>query len=279
MTPEDRKYLRTLVRTMYDYQDMRIRTDNRVRVKADGTPMQESTMADAQISEKDYSTIEYIRINTKSNEEKLMKEIEAIIEAEPLWTNFLSSVRGCGHKMAAVIMSEFDIHRADTVSKMWQFAGLNPGMVRGKQVIKITKKTDQSQIIRKYINKEGKECGIILSDEMIRGDRRKEGFVSPYNAFLRTKLCGVLADGMIKAQGKPGSVGKSYALDYYYPYKARLEQEDGWKDESKGHRDRAAKRYMIKMFIQDLYQNWRTIEGLTVRVPYQEEYLNHKHVI
>jgi hypothetical protein len=61
-------------------------------------------------------------------------------------------------------------------------------------------------------------------------------------------------------------------------YKNRLANEEGWKDESDGHRDHAAKRYMVKMFLKDLYVAWRTMEGLPVRVPYQEEYLNHVHV-
>ena len=95
---------------------------------------------------------------------------------------------------------------------------------------------------------------------------------------------GVLADGFIKAQAP-------YALDYYYPYKERLEQSEkkvkhrsggkvelmAWKDVSKGHRDMAAKRYMIKMFLKDLYAVWRGLEGLDVREPYQEQYLGHKH--
>ena len=44
-----------------------------------------------------------------------------------------------------------------------------------------------------------------------------------------------------------------------------------------GHIDRMSKRYMIKMFLQDLYVAWRTLEGLSVRKPYAEEYLDKKH--
>lgn len=89
-----------------------------------------------------------------------------------------------------------------------------------------------------------------------------------------------MADGFIKCQNM-------YALNFYYPYKARLAQEENtvlhcgkmvaWKDVSDGHRDRSAKRYMIKMFLKDLYVAWRMIEGLPVRPSYQEEYLGHIH--
>jgi len=285
MTPEERKNLKALVRTMYDYQQMRIVTSARLRMKADETCIDESCMDDAEISEKDYDVIEYTRLSSQKTEKRIAKEIKKIVESHPLWNKFFKEVRGCGPLMAGAILSEFDIERATTVSKMWQFAGLNSGLVRGKKIVKITKKTDMSNIIKEYENMASEKCGIIVSDEMIRGDKKLAGFVSPYNSWLRTKLCGVLAGGMIKASR--GETGKNYAMDYYYPYKTRLEQEENcvmhcgketpWKDVSPGHRDKAAKRYMIKMFIKDLYVVWRSIEGLPVREPYQVEYLGHKH--
>lgn len=262
MTLAARTELRALVRTMYDYQDMRIRTAGRLRLKADDTPQDETNMQPAEKSESNYGVVESVKLDTQSIEGRLKKEIEKEVKAQPIWDAFFDGVKGCGPLMAAVCLSEFDIEKATTVSKMWQFAGLNPGMVRGKK--------------RKEL-KNG-EFEIYATDEMVRGDRRTPGYVAPYNAWLRTKLVGVLADCMVKAQS-------SYALDYYYPYKARLEQEETtvvngkpWKDESKGHRNNAAKRYMIKMFLRDLYVAWRTIEGLPVRQPYQEEYLGHTHV-
>lgn len=43
------------------------------------------------------------------------------------------------------------------------------------------------------------------------------------------------------------------------------------------HRHAAANRYMIKMFIQALWLEWRTLEGLEVNAPYAEAYLGRKH--
>ena len=113
--------------------------------------------------------------------------------------------------------------------------------------------------------------------------------MSPYNSWLRTKLCGVLADSFIR--------GKTYyAMMFYYslhvPVKKREELGFGrmdlsenicestgkmWKDESEGHRHMYARRKMIKQFLIDFHIAWRTIEGLPVRPSYQEEYLGHKH--
>lgn len=284
MKKEKRKELRALVRTMYDYQDMRLRVAGRLRLNSEDVPIDETFMDDAEINLKDYQTLEFVKKSTSQVEKKLKKEIERIVESESIYNEFFVNVAGCGPLMSAVCLSEFDIEMATTVSKMWQFAGLNSGLIKGKKIIKITKKIDMSQIIRQYENKKGEKCGIILTNELIRGDKQVAGFISPYNAWLRTKLSGVLASNMIKAQN---AKGKSYAIDFYYPYKKRLENSEKevlhlgkmmpWKNVSKGHRDNASKRYMIKMFLQDLYVAWRSMEGLSVREPYQEEYLGHQH--
>src|SRR5215471_13088108 len=50
-----------------------------------------------------------------------------------------------------------------------------------------------------------------------------------------------------------------------------------WSEASKAHRDRAARRKMIKAFLQDLYVAWRELEHLPVREPYVQEYLGRKH--
>lgn len=309
MDKEKRKELRAMVRTMYDYQDMRLRTAGRLRLNASDMIVDETNMDDAEIIEKDYDTLEYVKVATSQVEKKLLKEIHSMIKDENIYKKFFKKVRGCGPLMSAVCLAEFDIVEAETVSKMWQFAGLNPGMVQGKKIVKITKDTDMSKIIREYENKKGEKCGIIKVDEMVRADRKNPGFVLPFNAWLRTKLCGVLAGSIIKSSVRwidipadeyvespytrikekkfqKATVKSEYAK-LYLEYKFRLEHEENevmhcgkmvpWKDVTPGHRDNAAKRYMIKMFLKDLYAAWRQVEGLPVRAPYQEEYLGHVH--
>ena len=43
------------------------------------------------------------------------------------------------------------------------------------------------------------------------------------------------------------------------------------------HRHRAAIRYMVKRLLADMWVAWRTLEGLSVRPPYAEEYLKRVH--
>jgi hypothetical protein len=267
--------LRILVKSFYDYQLMRVRLSNRLQIKKDGTSMKEHPKNDETflVEKKETEVRDFIQEminNTKKSEDLLLEEITNKVKMTSLWKLFLSKVKGCGPLMAAVIISEFDIEKAVTVSKMWAFAGISPGTTRARKWNK-----DKTEIIK--------------TNTLVPQDRKTPGYLCPYNQWLRTKLIGVLASGMIKSKS-------DYAINFYYPMhtpKTRKEElgegrydiEENictrtgkpWKDESDGHRNNAAKRKMMKMFIRDLYLSWRTIEGLPVRVPYEEEYLGVIH--
>lgn len=260
---QDRQAVRMLVRAREDFQDMRKRMDSRIGRKADGTAQ---NIEQRELRSEDAEMFSEISKAARDQEKFTEKELKKILKRFPVYTEFLSKVKGVGEVAAGWIISEYDIEKATTVSKLWQFTGLNPGKVQGK------KRVD---------HKDG-SFSLVPTGEMVPGDRRTPGYVAPFNKRLRTAMVGVLAEGFIKAQS-------SYALEYYYPYKERLANEASkiegesqdkgkmWSEVSKGHRDKAAKRYMIKMFLKDLYVAWREIEGLPVRAPYQEEYLGHKH--
>lgn len=180
----------------------------------------------------------------------------------------------------------FDIHVATTVSKMWQYAGMNPGLVCGKKSVTQSKyKPEMGDIVGELPpNKEGEKRFVIKTSEMIRGDKLTPGFLSPYNTELKRHLLGVMAPNFIKS--------KSEYVIHYYNTKERLSQSERlvdhvkkggkaeqipWKDVTKGHRSDAAKRKMVKMFLMDLYAFWREFEGLSVRKPYAEEFLGKVH--
>lgn len=270
-TPEQNKQtVRMMVRAREDFQRMRKNMDNRIGRKADGTSQDLENMTERIMDEVDVETFTAIADAARTQEKAIEKHLKEVLKRFSVYNEFLVNVKGVGHIAAGWILAEFDIHRATTVSKLWQFAGLNPSMVRGKKRVE---------------NKDG-SFSLVLTGEMVRGDKLTAEHIAPFNKRLRAALVGVMGDGFIKAQNE-------YCMRYYYPYKARLEQEESmvseiskkgqkakdvaWKDATKGHRDRAAKRYMIKMFLRDLYVAWRTLEGLEVREPYQEEYLGKKH--
>ena len=266
-TLEDVMAVRLLVRAREDFQSQRKRMDNRMGRKADGDAQNVQERA---IHAEDAELFVGISDAARQQEAEIEKKLKKVLKRFPVYTEWMLNVKGVGTIAAAQIIGNIDIHKATTVSKIWQYCGLNPGMVEGKKRVE---------------NADG-TFKLIPTGKLIRGDKLTAGFVAPYNKNMRTALCGVLADGFIKAQAP-------YALEHYYPYKERLANSEkvteeirkagakaesiAWKDAKPAHRDRAAKRKMIKAFLSDLYVAWRTLEGLEVRPPYQEQYLGHKH--
>jgi hypothetical protein len=282
MKSQNQVALLMYVRAREDFQDMRKRMDNRLGRKADGSP--QALKEERYFSIEDVENFNAIALEARRNEKQVEKMLAKTLARFPIWTEFLSNVKGVGEIAGAWIIGSIDIGEAGTVSKIWQYAGLNPGLVRGKKRIPVKEYKPEMGEIVTVIKQDGKDKDyVVLSDSLVKGDRPTSGFILPYNKRLRTALVGVLASGFIKAKS-------DYALSFYYPMKARLEQEsnpldsvgtrdDGkpWESVSKGHRDMAAKRYMVKMFLRDLYVAWRTVEGLPVREPYSVEYLGKVH--
>ena len=233
MNEKQKKSIRVLTCVYYDYQRERLMLEGRLGLKKDGEIKKG-------IPERDETML--VELRSRYDEVKVMgegvfKDLAEVVHKHPLWYNFLTDIKGCGETMAAVIISEFDIHKAPTVSNLWSFAGFAPG--KDKKV-------------------KGKKC--------------------PFNQFLRAKLCGVLGSSFLKSN--------SPYRQYYDNMKNRLNAED-WGEVSKrptdpkkpkaGHQHNAAIRYMVKMFLKDLYIAWRTLENLPVRKPYSEEYLGKSH--
>jgi len=302
----DKGIVRMLLRTRLKFQDVRKAQDNQIGRKADGKD-QNLTIGKA-IQADDWEMFIRIADEARRQEKEIEKDLDKRLKRFSIH-DWLKQQKGVGTIAMATILGHFDIYKATTVSKMWQFAGLNPGLIRGKKSVKKKDyKPEMGEIERELppTRKEEKRI-IVITDTLIRGDQNAPGFLSPFNKTLRTALVGVLADGFIKAQAP-------YALDHYYalhiPEQYRTDKEKMkakphfagqygrldlseritqerkkggkiievmWKDTTDGHRDRAAKRKMIKEFLKDLYAEWRKVEGLEVRVPYAEEYLGKMH--
>lgn len=256
--PEPTKMaIRILVKTYYDYQRERMMVDGRMRIKKNGEIKKDADDIDQALVVHLYEQRKFLL----ESEMELQKEIAKVISKHPLWQTFLKDVKGVGPVIAAVLISEIDIQKATTASKIWQFAGMNPGMVRGK----VWKKLHGQRIM-------------VATDTRVRGDKKTKGFVCPYNAFLKRVLLGILGPSFLKCNSP-------YA-EIYHDTRHRLESMD-WgvasahptdrKRPKANHQHRAANRKMVKQFLVDLYIAWRQIEGLPVRPPYSEEYLGKKH--
>lgn len=289
---------KSLIRSLYDLQSMRIQIGNRIVAEIKvrlgqipGTTEESLTpegkqyikevraefkrIADAFVLHKasDYVKVDYESYHIITdmvmlifvqqyedqieNEEKTVKLIKKVIEAHPMWDHFLKDTKGIGPLMSAVCLSELDIAKADTISKFWAYAGYDVVTTTnnaGELVGKGRGRYKEHLVDKPYIDKDG-------------NDATKKSIT--FNPFLKTKLH-VLAECFIKIKTC------KYRI-VYDDYKNRIENMPAHQEKTKGHRHSMAIRYMIKMFLKDLWIAWRELEGLEVTASYHEDKLGHKH--
>ena len=195
------------------------------------------------------------------SEKRAENDMATALANFPIYTEWLSKIKGIGPTMGGVIISTINIHKADTPASIWAYAGLdvvildnegNPdGRGRGRYTGHLVEYA--------YTAKDGTQ-------------KTKKGIT--FSPFLKTKLVGVLADIMVKHRTP------KYRLEYDN-YKARITEREliltqealtsgnvKFKVRTPKHLNRMAMRYMIKRFLVDLYMEWRAMEGL----PITEEY-------
>lgn len=282
--------LKTIVRGAYDIQKLRIQMGNRIvgnfKSKLGQTPSKTEETIDAEgkkilkdlrgsfkkitdgikglPKQRGFAGDEVIDsytelvllaqyLDLERSEANHFKMLGDVLNEYVIYVDFLEQVRGIGPALAGVIVSEIDITKATYPSSLWAYAGLDvasdgKGRSRRKEHL----------IDSEYINKAGEIA-------------TKKGIT--FNPFLKTKLVGVMGPSFLKS-GKDGEYAK-----VYYEYRNRLENHAVYKEESKGHRHNMAIRKMVKMFLIDLYNVWRPLEGLSVAPTYEEAKLGHKHKV
>lgn len=279
--------IKTMVRGAYDVQQLRIQMGNRIVANFKAKLGQEPSKPEDELGAEELKILSNLRTHYKKitdgvktfprqahfkgdevisdytelclisqyvgledEEATHFSRLGSILKDYPVYSQFLSGVRGIGPAMAGVIVSEIDITKAKYSSSLWAYAGLDvapDGTGRSRK--------EGSLVKKEYTNKKGETA---------------ERLSITFNPFLKTKLMGVLAGSFLRSNNER-------YRKIYDDYKNRLENHPNWTDKTKGHRHNAALRYMMKMFLIDLYVNWRTIEGLEVHPSYQESKLGHMH--
>jgi hypothetical protein len=254
----NREGLREAVRHFYDIQTIRMQHSGRISKKAAG--------GEAVVSEEQ-------RLAWESQVKRLEKvEAEALAEVKD---------KLAGISFWEVLGREVDIERADTVSKLWRFAGLAPVIAwRCGACSRVVARTETGW---EHMKRRANERVCVLEKDVLRegqvrdsgsSERSKKGEKRHYNLFLKTKLLGVLAGSFMRAnKGEGNHVWRPV----YDNYKHRLESSGRFT--SPGQLHKASARYMIKMFLIEFWKEWRKHEGLPVREPYQVEKLGHRHVV
>lgn len=148
-TPQQaRMALRKYVENFYDFQERRLQVQLRTTPKAAGAEM---------------VLAEFDKIKLEESMERLMEaekialdDITACLNRIPFYRDVLSDktrYKGIGPTMAGVILSSFDIVKADTSSKMWAFAGLAPEPCKRCKICDtIVEPIDQKSYSRRYVH-------------------------------------------------------------------------------------------------------------------------------
>lgn len=183
------------------------------------------------------------------HEEASFRSLEHVLTDFSIYP-FLKATKGIGPAMAAVIISELDPAKAQHPSSFWKLSGLDvaedgKGRSRRKEHL----------VTVAYTDREGNPA-----------ERQSITF----NPFLKTKLVGVLGPSFLKAKNE------DYAPSYYN-YKNRLEHHPDHKEKTKLHKHNMANRYMVKLFLIDLWKAWRAVEGLPVHGAYHDDKLGIVH--
>jgi hypothetical protein len=187
-------------------------------------------------------------IALEQQERRQFIELGHELELIPIYTEFLDGVRGIGPAMAAVIVSTLDPHKAQYVSDFWAYAGLDVASDgRGRS------RRKEHLVEREYTNAAGEQATRMSIT---------------YNPWLKTKLMGVLASSFLRSN--------SPYRELYDSYRHRKENTPDL-DWNKGHIHFASMRYMVKIFLKDLWVCWRELEGLDVGMSYAEKKLGIKH--
>ena len=200
-----------------------------------------------QVCSKYYKNLyEYLQVRECYNsiiaEKEMDESIAQNIVRHPLWIYYLGQIRGIGPIGAARIITTLDLDRAKHVSSFWKFTGLDvvidpeTGEGQGRS------KKKEHLIRRKYINKEGKE------------DERDS---VTYDPRFKSSLMGVICGNLMKQNA---GYKKIYD-DYRYRKTVENDTLDPEKKRTKAHIHKMALRYMGKVFLKDLFINWRKLEG------------------
>lgn len=113
----DSNVVRALVEDYYDVQDVRIRSNSRIRAFKDGVSPQKI------LEVKEMTGDPLILI-----EKQIKKKIRDSVKECNIWTEWLDHIKGIGPILAGGLIANIgDIGNFDTISKLWRYSGLAVG--------------------------------------------------------------------------------------------------------------------------------------------------------
>lgn len=286
LQPVDRSavIIRTMVRSVYDLQGIRIQMGNRITANwKSKLGLMSEGLNEAQLEKQEKKVLKQLRDDYKritdgiikegddaaskiptarkfkgtelidsyaelvlvdqymqilSSEERMFRSLTTVLKDNPVYMEFLQHVDGVGPAMAAVLLSEIDLSRANYPSSLWKLAGLDTvtvgkyvdangveGTIPGWQIEEfhalngpdaIMMAHDRYPVTLVNVGRSKQEHCLVWKDYKAADGTIKKKKSITFNPFLKTKLVGVLAGSFLKVgtstvNGK--KVGKANRLE------------------------------------------------------------------
>ena len=229
---------------------------------------------------------------------KAEKVILEVLETLPIWNNYMVNVKGCAARIGSMILVQMkDVARFPTISALWSYCGLTSSYVIAQCEGHIDPKTKKRVGVHKMLISsdqhhttcpvmckhedeivDGEEMSFDASDKKVCGQpltiiervtnkapKRRKGYHFLFNTKLKTAAW-KLSNQFVKQ-------GSDFYKEIYKNRKAL--DAIAHPEYSKGHINNMALRKLSKIFLANLWLNWRVMEGLPIRAPYAIEYLGH----
>lgn len=263
---ENRRYYRALTDTYTSLQKLRIASSNRIKAILQEFDEKE------EIRE---SVLNEIVDDLIKMEKSIGKEVKRILKNNPIYTEFLSKVKGLGAILSLRLLSiKWDLTKPLT---SWNaYAGLVPHVYKcrcknGHKIllpsdpeIKPTRCYFVTKVERDKKTKQliFKRCGEIVKSGEKAPCRRYDGYAIFWNPKVKNTfyLIGT-------SLAKTGKFYKNIYKKWKDTYLAKGLRE--------GHAIFCGLRKTEKLFLAHFYQAYHEILGLDYREPYQFEYLKH----
>lgn len=228
-----------------------------------------------------------------AEEKAQFSRLKNLIKGIPLQDYFFENVGGCGPGLGAFLLAELNPYRAPNASSFVRYMGLDvteEGFGRGHY---------KSHMEPKWMRvRKGEDYELErVTNRTYDGKKKSRLVETGMDCVLKAGLKWLTvtdeefdaSPAHLRRLTKDGFKQRSlstcpYALAYL-GYRHRLQNEERditgrpgltWKDTSDGHRHKAARRYMAKLFLRDMWLAWRMLEGLPVTEPYEVAYLGRR---
>lgn len=268
LTP-NKQIFRALADTYISVQKERIRAENRLR---------SITLEVDEHDDLRKKILEHLA-QLRKIETAILKDAEKAAKTVPVYTEFLSRVKGIGPAYTIRLLA-LPLKPGATLSSWNAYFGLVPGcylcecehghrFMSPKEPVFCTVELGEA-----HFTDERERCSakVIRAEYVAGAPRLKRGYKPFWNPKARSLYFNIARQFVLV--GERGFYGRVYQW-----FKQRILQRQDLVDLPSIRKDAMARRSTFKLFLAHYYQACHELEGIECRIPYAFEYLKHEEFI